>query len=232
MAVTTEARAPAVRSLISCRSSKVQALCHQSPATLGCARHVRPSPRWAERTIRRGGRRSRGGEHPRLGTAANCNHVQAGWWLQVGTAGLAMLLTGLLDRAHRAVPVSLVIGLPMIVVGGATAAWAYAHVRRRSARARAERPVPLHPRVSSVRLLERLRTRIDLGPQGDCLIPADPVDGELTAILTFGADDVDRVRSYRDKRTLSADQQVRYTVGSFVPQGRLGISELRENQDR
>ena len=81
-----------------------------------------------------------------------------------------MLLTGLV--IVLTVPVSLVIGLPMIVVGGATAAWAYAHVRRRSARARAERPVPLHPRVSSVRLLERLRTRIDLGPQGDYLIRA------------------------------------------------------------
>jgi hypothetical protein len=138
------------------------------------------------------------------------------------------VLTGLL--IVLIVPASLVIGLLMIVVGGATAAWVYAHVRRRSARARAERPVPLHPRVSNVRLVERLRTCIDLGPQGDYLIRADPVDGELTAVLTFGADDLDRVRSYRDKHTLSADQQVSYIVGCLLPQGRLGISELREDQ--
>ena len=162
------------------------------------------------------------------GIALTATTSKLGGGSKRGAAGLAIVLTGLL--IVLTVPASLVIGLLMIVVGGATAAWVYAHVRRRSARARAERPVPLHPRVSNVRLVERLRTYIDLGPQGDYLIRADPVDGELTAVLTFGADDLDRVRSYRDKRTLSADQQVSYTVGCLLPQGRLGIRELRETR--
>jgi hypothetical protein len=225
VAVTTEARAPRVR-CYGCQSSRIQALCHHCWRP-GCARHVRPSPRWAERLFgaEAGGS---GLENIRAWHCADCNHVHAGWTLKAGTVGLTLVLAGLLTMVT--VPVSLVIGVLLIVVGGTTVAWACAHIRHRSALARGARPVPLHPRVSNVRLLERLRTRIELGQEGEYLVRADPVNGELTAILTFGADDVDRVRSYGDKHKLSAGQQVRYNIGCFVPQGRLGITELRQDQ--
>lgn len=222
MAVTVEQRAPQIR-CYTCRSSTVQALCHHCQRP-GCARHVHPTPRWAKRLF--GAEADGPGlENIHAWHCATCNHVRLDWRLKAGVAGVAVMLAGLLI-----VSVNLVTGLLMVVVGCAAVTWANAHVRRRSARARAERPVPLHPRVSDVRLVERLRTRIDLGPQGRYLVQADPVNGELTATLAFGADDLDRVRNYQGKRKLSADQQVAYTAGCFVPQGRLGISQLREDQ--
>jgi hypothetical protein len=221
VAVTVEQRAPRVR-CHNCGSSAVRALCHHCWRP-GCTQHVRPSPRWAERLF------GAEGSGPGLGNVrawhcADCTHVRVGRWLEAGAAGLALAVIGLL-----VVPASLVAGLFLIIGGGTAAAWAYARVRRRSAQARADLPVPLHPKVSDVRLVERLRTCIILGEQGDYRIQVDPVDGKLTATLTFGSHDRERVEHYRGKRKLAPDREVRYVAGCLVPQGPTGISELSED---
>ena len=223
MAVAVEQRALQAR-CYACQSSEVQALCHHCWRP-GCARHVHPTPHWAQRLFgaEAGGP---GLENSHAWHCADCNHVRAGWWLRVGTAGLVVMFVGLLIVLSTLA--SLVLGLLMIVVGCAAATWAFARIRRGSARSRAERPVPLHPRVSDVRLVERLRAHIYLGPRGDYVVRTAPVNGELTTTLTFGANDLDRVQSYRNMRKLRASQQVSYTVGCFVPQGRLSIKGLGE----
>lgn len=220
MAVAVEQCALQAR-CYACQSSEIQALCHHC-WRLGCARHVHPTPRWAQRLFgaEAGGP---GLENSHAWHCVDCNRVQAGWWLRAGTAGLVVMFVGLLIVLFSLAP-----GLLMIVVGCAAATWAFVRIRRGSARSRAERPVPLHPRVSDVRLVERLRARIYLGPQGDYVVRAAPINGELTATLTFGADDLDRVRTYRSMRELSAGQ-TSYTVGCFVPQGRLSVKGLGED---
>ncbi len=218
MPVTVERRASRVR-CHNCGSSAVRALCHHCWRP-GCARHVRPSPRWAERLF--GAEATGPGlENIRAWHCADCAHVRVGRWLETGAIGLLLVVTGLL--VMLASPVA---GLFLIVVGVAAAAWAYARVRRRSTQARADLPVPLHPRVSDVRLVESLRTRIILTEQGDYRIQVDPVDGRLTAVLMFNGHDGERVAHHGRKHALTLDQGVKYTAGCFVPQGRTGISEL------
>jgi hypothetical protein len=220
VAVTTEHRAPKVR-CYKCGSSAVRALCHHCWRP-GCAHHVRPSPGWANWLFGAEGI-GPGLKNVRARHCGDCAHLRVGRWLEAGVAALALVVAGLL-----VIPASLFTGLVLVVVGAAVAVLAYARIRRHSARARADLPVPLHPKVSDVRLLERIRTRITLGADGDYQTQKEPVEGKLTATLTFGSHDRDRVDAHVRKRRLAPDQKVPYSAGCMVPQGRVGISELSE----
>lgn len=221
MDVTLEHREPRVR-CHTCGSPAVRALCHHCWKP-GCARHVLPSPRWTNRLFGAEGS-GPGLKSVRAWHCGDCSHFRTGRWFETGVAGLALAVIGLL-----AVPVSMVAGLFLVAIGGTTTAWAYARIRRRSARARAGLPLPLHPRVSDVRLLERLRTRITLGADGGYQTQRDPVEGTLTATLTFSSHDGDLVSRYVRKHRLRPDQKVPYSAGCLIPQGRVGIAELGED---
>jgi len=54
----------------------------------------------------------------------------------------------------------------------------------------------------------------------------DPVDGKLSATLTFNGHDGERVTHHSRKPALTPGQEVKYIAGCLVPQGRIGISEL------
>jgi hypothetical protein len=218
VAVTTKRRAPKVR-CYKCGSSTVRGLCHHCWRP-GCAYHVRPSPGWAAWLFRAEGS-GPGLKKVRARHCTDCAHVRVGRSLETGAAGVALMVVGSL-----AIPVSLFAGLCLIVVGGLATAVAYARIRRRSARARADLPVLLHPKVSDVRLVERIQTHITLGPQGDYKTRLEPVEGKLTATVTFGSHDRDRVDAHVRKRRLAPDQKVQYSAGCLVPQGRVGIKEL------
>ncbi len=221
MAVTTEHRAPKVR-CYKCGLSTVRALCHHCWRP-GCAHHVLSSPGWADWLFGAEGS-GPGLKNVHAWHCGDCAHIRVGRSLETGGAGLVLLIVGLL-----AIPASLSAGLFLVLVGGAAAAVAYARIRRRSAKARAGLPVPLHPKMSDVRLLERVRTRITLGAQGDYQTQVEPVEGKLTASLTFGSHDRARVDAHVRKRRLAPDQEVPYSAGCLVPQGRVGISELSED---
>jgi hypothetical protein len=220
MTVVLEQRAPTVR-CYECGSAEVRALCHHCWRP-GCAHHVLAPPDWAQRLF------GYEGNGPGLKQVPpyhcnECAHIQFGHWLEVGVAGVGLALIGVF-----AVLVTRLPGLVLLVVGASAAAWAYVRIRRRSVQVRAGLPVPLHPKVADVRLIERLGVRIVLEPQGVYTVQADPVEGELTAILTFGRHDRDRVNRHALKRRLGPDHAVPYAAGSLVPQGRLGISDLSD----
>jgi hypothetical protein len=142
-----------------------------------------------------------------------------GRWPDIRVAAAALGVIGVL-----AALIGGVTGL-VIVAGGAVAAGgcAYVLLRQRLDEARARLPVPLHPKVAGVHLIERLRVRIILEPGGRYTVESDPVDGWLVATLMFGAHDRDRVARHKRKRGLGPEDEIPYTAGSFVLQGQAGI---------
>jgi hypothetical protein len=224
--VTVEPRAPVVR-CYKCGSSHVSALCHHCWRA-GCAEHVLPSPRWAEKLF--GGEGSGPGlQKSRAYHCGNCAHGRAGTtgatsrWLALGVAGAGLVVIGLI-----AVWLSLLAGLIFLLVGGVSAAGAFLCVRRSSARARAGLPVPLHPKVADVELIEQLRGEITLGGLGaEYQTVLGPVKGTISMALTFGRPDRDRVWPRR-RRKHTQDAGVRYCAGRLVLQGQFGISAGEE----
>ena len=216
-----EYRGPKVR-CYKCGSSSVKAVCHHCQRR-GCVDHVIPAPKRTHWLLGSEGN-GPGLKKVPAWHCSECNHVRSGHALQLGGAGLVLTVIGLL-----VLTVSLAAALPFLVVGIVGAAWAYTCIRRRLTRARATLPVPLNPKVSNVRLLERVRTHITLEAQGVYRTSTDPVEGELRATLTFDRHDRERVFAYRRKRQLSPDQEVPYSAGCFLPRGRVGIRELTTN---
>jgi hypothetical protein len=218
--VAVEQRTPIVR-CYGCGSSHISALCHHCWRP-GCAKHVRPSPKWAEKLFGSEGT-GPGLENVRACHCGDCTHVRSGTartirhWLAVGVAGTGLAAIGLI-----AVWLSLIAGLIFLLVGGISAGWAYLCVRRSAVQARVGLPVPLYPKVADVRLIEELRGEITLGSYGDYQSVLEPVDGKISMILTFGQPDWERVRRRR-KRLHSQDAEVRYCAGRLVLQGKFGI---------
>jgi hypothetical protein len=114
--VTVEPRAPVLR-CYECGSSHVSALCHHCWRP-GCAKHVLPSPKVAEKLF------GREGDGPVLQNArachcGDCAHVRAGpagpanRWLAVGLVGSGLAAIGLIS-----VWLSLIVGLIFLVAGG------------------------------------------------------------------------------------------------------------------
>jgi hypothetical protein len=220
VAVTIEQRAPRAR-CYKCGAQAIAALCHHCWRP-GCKEHVLPSPRWAEQLF------GAEGSGPALGDVrarhcSDCAHIRAGHWLEFGMVGLGLALAGLIAMAT-----SLIAGVLLIAAGGMSATWAYAHIRQRSAHARAGLPVPLHPKVSAVQLIERLPVHITLGSQGEYWVKVQPVQGKLTMTLRFGSHDRDRVSRPARKRTPNPGAGAPYSAGCLVLQGQVGINGLGE----
>ena len=220
MEVSIERRAPVVR-CYECGSSRVFALCHHCWQP-GCVKHVLPSPQWAEKSLGREG----GGPGLQSAPAYHCGkcaHVRAGTfsaasrWLAVGVAGTGLAAIGLI-----AAWLSPIAGLILFLAAGISAIWAYLRVRRKAVRGRADLPVPLHPKVADVELIEKLRGEITLGSQSDYQTVLEPVEGKISMTLTFGRPDRDRVWQRR-KRLHDLDAEVRYCAGHLMLQGQFGI---------
>ena len=126
------------------------------------------------------------------------------------------------DRSHLCLA-ELDCGADPSLTGGISAAWAYLRVRRAAAQVRMDMPVPLHPKVADVRLIEQLRGEITLGSHDEeYQTVLKPVQGKISMILTFGRPDRDRVWR-RQKRLSMQDAEVRYCAGRLVFQGQFGI---------
>lgn len=222
MAVTIEHRAPQVR-CYECGSSAVRAFCHHCWRA-GCSRHVTPSPAWTARLFGAEGS-GPGLKKVRAAHCADHAHTPRGSRLLVGACGLTLTATGLF-----AMLASYLAGGSLAVVGAATAFVAYVRVRRGAIQSRADLSLALHPKVSEVRSLERLKTRITLDAFGNYQTQVSPVEGRLSAIVTFAGPDRERVQDYLKKHRLRAGQKVRYCAGSLVPQGSVAISGLAGNR--
>ena len=221
MEVNVEPRAPAIR-CYKCGSSHVSALCHHCWRP-GCAKHVLPSPQWAEKLFGREGG-GPGLQNVRACHCGDCAHVRAGnagttsRWLAVGVAGTGLAAIGLI-----VVWLSLIAGLIFLLAGGISAVYAYLRVRRGAVHVRVSMPVPLHPKVADVRLIEELRGEITLGSDGgDYQTVLEPVHGKVSMVLTFGGPDRDRVKGRR-KRLHDQDAEVRLCAGRLVLHGQFGI---------
>jgi hypothetical protein len=219
--VSVEQRAPMVR-CYKCGSSQVSALCHHCRRP-GCAKHVLPSPRWAERLFG-----SEGGgpglEKVRARHCGDCSHVRAGTagttsrLLAIGVAGTGLAVTGLI-----AIWLSLIAGLILLLAGGISATWACSQIRHGAVQVRRGLPVPLHPKVADVQLTEQIRGEITLGAHSDDYRTVlKPVEGKVSMTLTFGRPDRDRV--WRRRKHLRArDAGVPYSAGLVMLQGPSGI---------
>jgi hypothetical protein len=202
-----------------CGSSNVFALCHHCWRP-GCAKHVLPSPRWAEKSVGREGGGA-GLQKARARHCGDCAHVRVGTtnrWLALGVVGAGLVVTGFIT-----VWLSLIVGLTFLLAGGISVAWSYLCVHRAAARVRAGMPVPLYPKVADVRLIERLRGEITLGSHGDDYrIVLELVEGKISMTLTFGQPDHDRVWR-RQKLSHPNDPELRYCAGCLVLRGPFGI---------
>ena len=221
--VKVEPRAPMVR-CYKCGSSQVSALCHHCWRP-GCAKHVRPSPSWAERVSghEAGGP---GLENVRACHCGDCTHLRvrtagsARRWLAVGVAGAGLIAIGLIYAWLNAIA-----GLAFLAVGGVSVTGAWLRLRRTDVRARRSMPVPLHPKVADVELIEQLHGEITLGPEDEEYhTDLKSVGGSIGMVLTFGGPDQERVRRRR-KRSRAQDTTVRYCAGRLVLQGKFGIRE-------
>jgi hypothetical protein len=219
--VTVEQRTPMVR-CYQCGSSQVSGLCHHCWRP-GCAKHVLPSPRWAEKLFGREGG-GPGLQNVRARHCGNCTHVRAGTagatrrLLTVCVAGVGLAAIGLIS-----VWLSPIAGLVLLLTGGVSATWACLVVRRGSVRARVGMPVPLHPKVADVQVIEQLAGEIVLASHdGDYRTVLEPVEGKISMSLTFGRPDRDRV-SRRRKRLQAQDAEVPYCAGRLVLRGQFGI---------
>lgn len=207
-----------------CGSSRVSAMCHHCWRP-GCAKHVLPSPLWAEKLFGREGS-GPGLKNIRALHCEDCNHLRAGTskgtsrWLAVGVAGTGLAAVGLISFW-----LSPIVGLIFLLIGGVSAAGAYLRIRRSEASARQRMPVPLFPKVADVEVIEQLRGEITLGPHGEeYQTNLKPVEGTVSMVLTFGGPDQDRVRRRR-KRAQAHDTDVPYCAGRLVLQGKFGIKE-------
>jgi hypothetical protein len=224
--VEIEPRAPVAR-CYKCGSSHVSALCHHCWRA-GCAEHVRPSPRWAEKLFGREGG-GPGLENVRACHCGDCARARAGTagttsrWLAVGVAGAVMAVIGL-----AAVWLSMLGGMAFLLAGGITTAGAMLRGRRCAARARAGMRVPLHPKVADVELIEQLRGEITLaGHSAEYRTILEPVKGTISMLLTFGRPDSDRVWPRRWRKH-AQDAEVRFCAGRILLQGQFGISAGEE----
>lgn len=221
MEVTVEPRAPVIR-CYKCGSSHVSALCHHCWRP-GCAKHVLPSPQWAKKLSGREG----GGPGLQTARACHCDdcaHVRVGTtrptnrWLAVGLVGIGLAAIGLIS-----IWLSPIVGLIFLLTGGIATVWAYRCVRRAAAQLRLRMPVPLHPKVADVELIERLRGEITLGSDDfEYQTVLEPVEGTISVNVTFGRPDCERVMRRR-KRLHAEDGEVRFCAGRLVLQGEFGI---------
>ncbi len=222
MDIIVEPRAPELR-CYKCGSSSISALCHHCWRA-GCEKHVLPSPPWARRLS------GPEGDGPGLKNVSafhcgGCSHTRTGRsapanrWFSVAVAGAGLAAVGLV----LTVWLSAVAGLIVFVAGGLVSVWACLRVRRTWARLRLTMPVPLHPKVADVEMIERIGGEITLGPHdSEYRTALEPVTGMINTTLTFGGPDRDRVLSRR-KRLRAKDAHVRYCAGRLVLVGPLGI---------
>jgi hypothetical protein len=219
MVVTIERRAPQIR-CCKCGSTRVRAFCHHCWCPV-CARHVVQSPAWAERLLGVEGS-GPGLKNVRAAHCAKHAHKPAGVLLATGIIGLALVIVGLF-----AMLTNLILGAVLVIIGAVTVVVVYVRIRYRAARLQGSQPLALHPKVSEVRSLEHLRTRITLDADGDYQTRVDPVEGRLSAVLTFADPDRERVTAYQRKNRLAPDHMVRYSAGCLVPQSPTAIKQLR-----
>jgi hypothetical protein len=214
--MTTEIKhqVPQVR-CYECGSPDICSLCHHCWRP-GCAKHVVPMPRWVVRL------QGREGAGRGLGTDASyhcqeCGHAVAGYRLVLGAGGLGLMVAGLII-----VLLNPAAGLSLAVAGGLLAAWAYLTARRQTARRRAGLPLALQPKISKVRLTERLGVDIALAPQGRYTTNLRPVEGDIAVDLVFGRPDRDRLDRYVRKHATS--RNTRFCAGCLVLHGPVDIA--------
>jgi hypothetical protein len=221
METSVEPRASMVR-CYECGSSRVFALCHHCWRP-GCAKHVQRAPRWEEKAFGREGG-GPGLQNDHACHCGDCGHMQGGIagptsrFLAVAAAGIGLAVIGLIVA-----DLSPVVG-PILVVAGAIAfLWSYRRARQAAVQRRLNMPVPLHPKVSDIELIERVHGEITLGSRdADYRTVLEPVEGTVSAKLTFGRPDSDRVNRRR-KRLRTEPAEVRYCAGRFMLQGQFGI---------
>lgn len=222
MAITIERRAPKIR-CYKCGASSVRALCHHCWRP-GCGRHVVRSPAWTDWLFGVEGT-GPGLKGLRGWHCGDCTQVPRRIWIGTGVSGLALVIAGLL-----AMTVNPVVGASLAGIGAVTTLAVYTRARRRLGQARVSLPVALHPKVSQVQAFELLRTRISLSDHGEYQTQLDPVQGKLSATLTFGDSDRDRVKAYRHSRRMTSARKVPWSAGQLVLQGWVGINELCASQ--
>lgn len=219
MTATVEQRTPNAR-CFDCGSSAVRGLCHHCWRP-GCEKHVRPTPHWTELLFGREGS-GPGLKNTRARHCAECAHTRPGRWLEAGIAGAAVTVSGLAVLAAN-----MVLGAVLAGLGAGTTWWAYAYVRRHSARAGGRLPVALHPKVSDLRVTERIQTQITLDQEGGYQVGRNPVKGTIEATLTYDRRDGQRLKRHRDQRGHRTRAEARYSAGALVPQIRPGPGELK-----
>jgi hypothetical protein len=196
MKATIKPRGPRVR-CYKCGSPEISALCHHCWHP-GCAHHVTPAPHWAERLLGKEGA-GRGLENEAAYHCRECRHTAIGHRRALGTAAVA------------------VAALALVLVGVLLAGWAFLTARRRAAGQRADLSLLLHPKINSVRLVERLGVSINLAREGSYKTSLRPVEGEVSADMVFGRPDCDRLNRHASKR--GSGRNTRFCAGCLLLQG-------------
>jgi hypothetical protein len=215
MKATMKPRAPQVR-CYKCGSPDIFALCHHCWHP-GCARHVGPTPHWAERLLGKEGA-GRGLENDPADHCRECRHTAVDHRRALGMAAVAVATAAIITAW-----LSPATALALVLVGVLLAGWAYLTARRRAASQRVGMPLALHPKINNVRLVERLGVSITLVREGSYKTSLRPVEGEVTTDLVFGRPDRDRLDRHASKHV--SGRNTRFCAGFLVLQGGIGIGQ-------
>jgi hypothetical protein len=214
----TEPRAPRVR-CYQCGAADIAALCRHCWRP-GCEQHVRlPAGRNGWRIREPATAQGPGLAGRPAFYCADCARSRARPRAALAVAGAAITLIGL-----AVVWLGPLAGLALVLIGLAATGAAITGrprrvMRRMRTRAGDDSPVSVHPKVSWIRISERLRVETTLRDDGGYQVTRHPVQGELSACLVLGQADRQRVHD-RAGRLIMA--------GHLVLTGRPAIAWTRQ----
>jgi hypothetical protein len=203
-----------------CGSSRVNRLCHHC-GRLGCAAHLVPTPKIAGRLLSREMSGFGMGKQPAY-HCADCAHVLRPAALTVGVGAAIAVLAGITVLWLYLLP-----GAALIVLGAAAIGGIYVAGRRRVA-GRPRLPLPVLPKIEELNVREELSGRITLGRDRDYKAKPAPVEGKVTAVLTLGRPDRDRLERYIRTHRIARGSDVQFSAGCLVLRGQAGIDLSEE----
>ena len=156
-----------------------------------------------------------------------CSHIMREKSKKLTIIGILIALISLLFLGGNSA--SAIVG---VFVGVSLAAYDFYTFRKRAAEARRSRPpLPLLPRIDSIKVEELLRGSLNLDADGHYHISTVPVEGMLNLRMSFSKSDRDRLQQYRKKYELT-EQDERLHLGFAVLRGQVGLKFNDDNSEK
>jgi hypothetical protein len=226
MLLAPEEHAPQAR-CDTCGSPEIDSVCHHCGKCL-CRKHGRRAVDAAGRPVSREFEDlGFDGKHVGVYHCDEHDHaVKRGLLIGVLAGGCVAVAGAIVLTAN------IVAGAALLGAGLVAAAGFYLAHRRRLAEARRVRPpLPVAPNMDWVGVQERITGKICLKADGTYESSADPASGMVEMAMTATRRDQARLRVYRAKYGLAADDPVEFSAGSLVFGGEVGLTYENGHED-